>query len=394
MSQDLPFNSSELRLRWPPALFVAVAKGLAPGGVIDRASLDRLLDEAFVDSRGLSADPLQILVDPPTDPELTTWVSGVTAAASQLLSNRYLTQLVNAVGDGSIRSYSPRRYYRERLNPVQAATPIVGQDVGAALCAVLIDLDIHGYFDDAFGPSCCDARADRAGVARSLFEQLLGPETPWQWVPSSEGHDLDHIYDLVEVCHDVVSRPRTRTYHGYCQEWDHDRFDRPTGRLVYAWRINTVLAGAGVELRLSERGEDEGRLVHAPLDPRSELPSLVAAAADPSERPRVEHAVVTFRGRHATRETKRDAVRALGDVLEHRRPEVKKLMTRKDEGALFEILNTFDIRHLNHAAREDYDELFLDWVYWTLLASLAFMDGKSAADPAEQKSALEIRTIL
>ena len=141
MSQDLPFDSGDLRLRWPPQLFLAVAKGLAPGGVIDRASLDRLLDEAFVDSRGLSVDPLQILVHPPTDPELTSWISGVTAAASQLLSNRYLTQLVNAVGDGSIRSYSPRRYYRERLNPVQAATPIVGQDVGAALCAVLIDLD-------------------------------------------------------------------------------------------------------------------------------------------------------------------------------------------------------------------------------------------------------------
>ena len=166
---------------------------------------------------GLSVDPLQILVHPPTDPELTSWISGVTAAASQLLSNRYLTQLVNAVGDGSIRSYSPRRYYRERLNPVQAATPIVGQDLGAALCAVLIDLDNHGYFDDAFGPSCCDERADRAGAARSLFAQLLGPETPWQWVPSSDGQDLDHVYDLVEVCHDVVSRPRTRTYHGYCK---------------------------------------------------------------------------------------------------------------------------------------------------------------------------------
>jgi hypothetical protein len=380
MSQDLPFDSGDLRLRWPPQLFLAVAKGLVPGGVIDRSSLDRLLDEAFVDSRGLSVDPLRFLVSPPTDPELTSWISGVTAAASQLLFNRYLTQLVNAVGDGSIRSYSPRRYYRERLNPVQAATPIVDQDVGAALCAVLVDLDNHGYFDDAFGPSCCDERADRAGAARSLFEQLLGPETPWQWMPSSDGQDLDHVYDLVEVCHDVVSRPRTRTYHGYCQEWDYDRFDRPTGRLVYVWRVNAVLAGAGVELRLSERGEDEGRLVHTPLDPRSELPNVVLAAANSTtERARLEHAIVRFRSRHATRETKRDAVRALGDVLEHRRSEVRKLMTRKDDGALFQILNQFDIRHLNQAAREDYDELFLDWVFWTLLASLAYMDAKKAA---------------
>jgi len=379
MSHDLPFDSGELRLRWPPQLFLAVAKGLAPGGVIDAASLDRLLDEAFVDSRGLSVESLRFLVYPPQAPELTSWITAANAAASQLLSNRYLTQLVSAVGDGSVRLYSPRRYHRERLNPVQA-TPIVGQDVGAALCAVLIDLDSHGYFDEAFGPSCCDARADRAGAARGLFERLLGNETPWQWLPSSDGQDLDHVYDLVEVCLDVVSRPRIRTYHGYCEEWDYDRFDRPTGRLVYAWRVNAVLAGAGVELRLSDSGEDEGRLVHTPLDPRSALPSLVVAAANPStERARFEHAIVTFRARHATREDKRDAVKALGDVLEHRRSEVKKLMTRKDEGALFQILNQFDIRHLDQATRDDYDELFLDWVYWTLLTSLAFMDAKKAA---------------
>jgi len=54
-------------------------------------------------------------------------------------------------------------------------------------------------------------------------------------------------------------------------------------------------------------------------------------------------------------------------------------MTRKDEGALFQILNQFDIRHLDQATRDDYDELFLDWVYWTLLTSLAFMDAKKAA---------------
>lgn len=138
-----------------------------------------MLDEAFVDSPGLSVDPLRFLVSPPTDPELTSWISGANDAASQILANRYLAHLVNAVGDGSVRSYSPRRYYREPLNPVQA-TPIGGQDLGAALCAALIDLDSHGYFDDAFGPSCCDARADRAGAARDLFEQRLGDETPWQ----------------------------------------------------------------------------------------------------------------------------------------------------------------------------------------------------------------------
>lgn len=380
------FDSSDLRLRWPPQLFLAVTQRLAPGRVISRGGLDWLLAEAFVDSRGLSVDAHRF-VDPPVE-QAGLWLDGGVGAATQLMVSRFLMHLVDVVGDGSVRPYSPPLYYRARRNPSEAATAGGGEDLGAALCAVLLDLDSHGYFDDAFGPSCCDARADRPGVARELFEQLLGPETPWQWLPSSDGQDLDHVYDLVEVCHDLVSRPRIRTLHGFCEEWDYDEFDRPTGRLVYVWRVNAVLGGAGVELRLSDRGEDEGRLVHTPLDPRSELPSVVAAAADPSERGRVEHAVVTFRSRHATRETKRDAVRALGDVLERRRSEVKDLMTRKDEGALFQILNEFDIRHLNQATKEDYDELFIDWVYWTLLASLAFMDAKKAASvvPALSKS--------
>jgi len=380
---DLTLDVSDLRLRWPPRLFLAIVKRLAPGGVIDPASFDWLLAEAFADSRGLNVDGLRFVAEPPRE-LVGSWLVAGATAASQVLVNRYLTQLVEGVGNGSIPPYARPRYYRARRNPAPA-TPIGSQDLGPALCAVLIDLDGHGYFDDAFGPSCFDARADRAGAARDVFEELLGPETSWQWLPAFDGHDLDHVYDLVELCHDVVSRPRIRTYHRFCEEWDYDRFDRPTGRLIYVWRINAVLAGAGVELQLSDSGQDEGRLVHTPLDPRGDLPSLVVAAANPStERARVEHAIARFRSREATRETKRDAVRALGDVLERRRREVKEQMARKDEAALFQILNEFDIRHLNQTTREDYDESFLDWVFWTLLASLAFMDARKAAQDPER----------
>jgi len=65
---------------------------------VNQPSLDRLLDEAFVDSRGLSVDPFRFLVSPPTDPELTSWISGANDAASQILANRYLAHLANAVG--------------------------------------------------------------------------------------------------------------------------------------------------------------------------------------------------------------------------------------------------------------------------------------------------------
>jgi hypothetical protein len=94
------------------------------------------------------------------------------------------------------------------------------------------------------------------------------------------------------------------------------------------------------------------------------------ATPDAAERDEVAHAVALFRGRGATREDKRSAVVALARVLEHRRALLKDALFSKDEGALFGIANAFDLRHHNAEQRGDYDEAFLDWVFWWYLGTV------------------------
>ncbi len=72
-------------------------------------------------------------------------------------------------------------------------------------------------------------------------------------------------------------------------------------------------------------------------------------------------------------------------VLESQRAILKSELLSKDEGALFDIANNFDLRHRNANQRSDYDPLFLEWVFsWylgtiTLVASLAARSSESTA---------------
>ncbi len=49
-------------------------------------------------------------------------------------------------------------------------------------------------------------------------------------------------------------------------------------------------------------------------------------------------------------------------------------MLRKDEGALFNLANSFGIRHQNAQQSGDYDPIFLDWVFWFFLAAIELSD--------------------
>ncbi len=53
---------------------------------------------------------------------------------------------------------------------------------------------------------------------------------------------------------------------------------------------------------------------------------------------------------------------------------MKEELLKQDEGALFNIANNFQIRHLNEAQKRDYDPVFLDWVFWLNLATVELTD--------------------
>jgi RNA-directed DNA polymerase len=79
----------------------------------------------------------------------------------------------------------------------------------------------------------------------------------------------------------------------------------------------------------------------------------------------VYHAIDLFE--RGSREDLRSAVTELAGILEERRNLLRTELVSRDEGALFNIANKFDIRHRNADQATDYRIEFLEWIFWWYL---------------------------
>lgn len=102
----------------------------------------------------------------------------------------------------------------------------------------------------------------------------------------------------------------------------------------------------------------------------AQLTSDAVSSSAGEDRDEVAHAVALFRAREASRHQQRSAIVALAGILEHRRALLKEELPRKDEAPLFEIANKFDLRHRKPDQHADYDDAFLEWVFYWYLATV------------------------
>ena len=184
-----------------------------------------------------------------------------------------------------------------------------------------------------------------------------------------EKYAEDDLFDIIEFLYEYCSKPVKRHYHSYSDcGWHCDTFDRETGRLEYRKKINQVLALYEHGYELSSDGEiltkaSSGfeNLLDAPLP--CEDPDNISA--------RVEAAQRKFRRYRSSMDERRDAIRDLADVLEYLRPKLKTAFTAKDEADLFNIANSFGIRHDNSAQKTDYDKsIWYSWIFYYYLATI------------------------
>jgi len=195
------------------------------------------------------------------------------------------------------------------------------------------------------------------------------------WPLRYQDWDSDTFYGLVEVVHDLLARPRHREQHaGDGCSGHYSNFAQTPAQVLYRWAVDQLLDRYGVGLRLAADGEDKGRLVHAAGDDRDELVEQALQTPHPGDRNALRHAIALFRSRAADRETKRSAVLALHRVLEDRRTQIKTELMSKDAGALFQIANEFDLRHSGQRQGTDYEDAYLDWVFWWYLATMELTD--------------------
>ncbi len=269
-----------------------------------------------------------------------------------------------------VDSQKPRQYYSVRT----ASDPDAGRltlDIFRSLFLALYnDFRSNGYFVENFGFYCVDNHENPGLIGSNIENYVLYKLRRYLWPFENYIGDVeeDVLFDIIEFLFDHISKPLAGVYHthGDCgMHWE--KFDREAGRNEYRSRANELLTSYGPGYRINKAGEimTVGSPELASLMKR-QPPNLEDRALT-----RISAARDKFQRYGASLDDRRHAVRDLADVLELLRPEAKKIITKKDENDLFQLVNNFSIRHFNQYQKVDYDQsVWLSWMFHHLLATI------------------------
>lgn len=235
-----------------------------------------------------------------------------------------------------------------------------------------------GVWAQRFGVNCPDGGDDPIDPPDIQIEDRLGRHvgsgTTWPLKRSRRTWTTDDFYDLMEVLHDLASMPASWSGHSYGGCIGHPgNFSPATGQALYRARANDLLDRSEINLRLAESGVDRGRLVVVAGGGLDDAVEQAMVAAPPEHTDEVEHAIALFRWRGRDAASMRSAIVTLAGVMERHRALLKHRIATKDEAALFEIANKFDLRHRKPDQHGNYDPAFLEWIFHWYLASVALL---------------------
>ena len=235
------------------------------------------------------------------------------------------------------------------------------------------DLLRKDYLQQAFGYYCVDSGNVSGELGEDIGAEVfihLRKENIWPIEEYIDGYSEDDLFDLVELLWDWVSKPRDGYDHqfNHCG-WHYETFDQEAGQVEYRQKATHLLRDYSGGYELSATGEVLA-LAAPGLQPLldAKLPEHDSANVEK----RVEAAIHKFRRHRSSLEDRKDAVRDLADVLEFLRPKAKEfLLSKKDDGDLFEIANSFAVRHHNDKQQSDYNKaIWYSWMFYFYLATI------------------------
>ncbi|MEG4862911.1 MULTISPECIES: hypothetical protein [unclassified Microcoleus] len=254
-----------------------------------------------------------------------------------------------------------RKYYSHRTGKNPDASRFDLPIFVKLFKAVYLEFLKNGYFSENSGDVPSKLGAD---IEAQMFIDLKKPDL-WPIEEKCNNYSEDDLFDVIEFLYDCVSKH----IHGY-DGWDdyEDYYDTLAGQQEFRERINQLLCDYREGYELSENGE----ILEFPEQGLEELVLAELPPYDPENvEQRVQSAILKFRRSRSSLDGKRDAVRDLVDVLEFLRPQIKKVVFKKDEDDLFNIANNFGIRHHKDAQQQDYDKaIFYSWIFYYYLASI------------------------
>lgn len=227
-----------------------------------------------------------------------------------------------------------------------------------------------GYFNENFGFYCVDSGDIPGKVADVEYEVLvrLRKKNIWPLCVHYTSYSEDDLFDLIEFLYENVSKPIDGTYHDWNNCGMHwETFNKTEGQKEYRQKVNELLTLYNRPFILSASGE----ILSRPEKGYERIFESDIPSKDGNVVSRLEVAIIKFRKHGASLEDRRLAVRDLADVLEYLRPQLQKLLTKKDENDLFSIANNFGIRHHNDKQKTNYDQsIWLSWMFYFYLSTI------------------------
>ncbi len=261
-------------------------------------------------------------------------------------------------------------YYSQRIGSNQNLKGLPLEDISELFSRLYAQLETEGYFVEAFGFYCVDREYVNGSVPDIDLEMLLTIRKKNLW-PVSEyygKYSEDDLLDVIEFLYQHVSKPIDGQMHswGNCgMHWE--TFNKKEGQRIFREKINSVLEHYEKKFVLSETGE----VLHKPEEGFENIFNADVPSKDSNVIARIEAATTKFRRHGSNIDDRRQAVRDLADVLEYLKPQVKELLTNKDENDLFNIANNFGIRHHNDKQKTSYDAaIWLSWMFYFYLSTI------------------------
>jgi hypothetical protein len=265
-----------------------------------------------------------------------------------------------------------RGYYSTRTGKNKTVSRVNLSQCKRLFLVIYNDFWRRDYFQEAFGYNCVDV----GEVPGTLGDDIAGriyvairKSYLWPIQENIESYSDEDLFDIVEFLFDYISEPLDGYYHSFNDCGMHyTSFNRGNGQEQFRKELNPGLAMYDGGYILTERGE----ILHLPQIGMSTLIAASLPQRDPENiEARVEKAKDRFLRHHSSLEDRKHALRDLADVLEYLRPQIKAVVSKKDENDLFSIINTFGIRHHNPQQKTNYDtSVWYSWMFYFYLATI------------------------
>ena len=264
-----------------------------------------------------------------------------------------------------------REYYSQRKGLIRDEDYIDFDILRRALKNIYEDFKRKGYFQEYFGIECVDGFIPgKAGLDVSEYTYIrLKNDRLWPISELINEYSESDVFTMIEFLYDHVSKGLKGYMHGFDNCGEHfEEFDKDSGKADLRTALNRMLRNYKGGYELNSAGEID-ELIEVPM--KFLVDAKIVTTDSNNVADKIESAIAKFRRYDESHQSKKESIRELADVLEYLRPEAKKLITKKDDSALFQIANNFAIRHHNSSQSNDYNKtIWYSWMFYFYLSTI------------------------